>query len=111
MPTGYGIEASRRTKRNGHEDKEERIAEKQVSFSTDRRENQGVRRLAGRNARPAACLGQGSRSRSRRGVEMERGSGVVSRRNDLHRRDLQEHREDDLRQRRGFEGSFAPLQL
>ena len=29
---------------------------------------------------------------------MERGSGVVARRIDLHRRDLQERREDDLRQ-------------
>ncbi len=28
---------------------------------------------------------------------MERGSGVVARRIDLHRRDLQERREDDLR--------------
>ncbi len=32
---------------------------------------------------------------------MERGSGVVARRNHLHRRDLQERREDDLRQRGG----------
>ena len=30
---------------------------------------------------------------------------------DLHRRDLQERREDDLRQRGGSEGSFGPLQL
>ena len=30
---------------------------------------------------------------------MERRSGVVARRIDLHRRDLQERREDDLRQR------------
>ena len=29
---------------------------------------------------------------------MERGSGVVARRNHLHRRDVQEGREDDLRQ-------------
>src|SRR5229473_5576520 len=96
-------------KRNGHE--EERVAEKQVSFSADRRENQGARRLAGQDAQPAPYLGQGSRSRSRRGVEVERGSGVVARRIDLHRRDLQERREDDLRQRGGSEGSFGSLQL
>ena len=30
---------------------------------------------------------------------MARGSGVVARRIDLHRRDLQEHREDDLRKK------------
>ena len=34
---------------------------------------------------------------------MERRSGVVARRTDLHRRDLQERREDDLRQRGGSE--------
>jgi len=45
-----------------------------------------------------------------RGVEVERGSGVVARRIDLHRRDLLERREDDLRQRGGSEGSFGPLQ-
>jgi hypothetical protein len=96
-------------KRNGHE--EERVAEKQVSFSAYRRENQGARRLAGQDAQLAPYLSQGSRSRSRRGVEVERGSGVVARRIDLHRRDLQERREDDLRQRGGSEGSFGPLQL
>ena len=36
---------------------------------------------------------------------MERGSGVVARRIDLDRRDLQERREDDLRQGGGSEGS------
>src|SRR6516165_9117527 len=79
-------------RRNGHE--EERVAEKQVSFSADRCENQGARRLAGQDAQPAAYLGQRSRSRSRRRVEVERGSGVVARRIDLHRRDLQDRRED-----------------
>src|SRR5262245_38794669 len=96
-------------KRNAHE--EERVAEKQVSFSADRRENQGARRLAGQDAQPAPYLSQESRSRSGRGVEVERGSGVVARWNDLHRRDVQERREDDLRQRGGSEGSFGPLQL
>src|SRR5215831_18289320 len=95
-------------RRNGRE--EERVAEKQVSFSADRRENQGARRLAGQDAQPAAYPSQRSRSRSRRRVEVERGSGVVARRIDLHRRDLQERREDDLRQRGGSEGSFTPLQ-
>ena len=50
-----------------------------------------------RDAQPAPWLGQGSRSRSRRGVEVERSSGVVARRNHLYRRDVQEWREDDLR--------------
>ena len=36
---------------------------------------------------------------------MERCSGVVSRRDDLHRRDVQERGEDDLRQGRLAEGS------
>src|SRR5438105_2931 len=89
--------------RQGNEHEEERDAEKRVSLSADRRENQGARRLAGEDARPPAYLGQGGRSRSGRGVEVERGSGVVARRIDLHRRDLQEHCEDDLRQRGGSE--------
>jgi len=100
---------TRERKRNEYE--EERVTEKQVSFSADRRENQGARRLAGQDAQPAPYLSQGSRSRSCRGVEMERGSGVVARRIDLHRRNLQERREDDLLQRGGSEGSFGPLQL
>src|SRR5262245_62667341 len=103
------MKASEPKRRNGRE--EERVAEKQASFSADRRENQGAGRLAGQDAQSAAYLGQASRSRSRRGVEVERGSGVVARRIDLHRRDLQERGEDDLRQRGGSEGSLAPLQL
>src|SRR5262245_55513936 len=109
MRRGMGRGHRKMYQENGHE--EERLAEKQVSVSADRRENQGARRLAGQDAQPAAYLNQASRSRSRRGVEVERGSGVVARRVDLHRRDLQERREDDLRQRRGSEGSFTPLQL
>src|SRR5678815_2412885 len=50
------------------------------------------------------------RPRSGRGVEVEY-PGVVSRRIDLHRRDLQERREDDLRQGRLTQGPLAPLQL
>src|SRR6476469_5766237 len=60
-----------------------RHGEEQVSCSADRRQDQGARRLAGRDARPAPCVGQGSRSRSRRGVEVERSSDVVPRRNAL----------------------------
>ena len=40
-----------------------------------------------------------------------RGVPVWSRRNYLHRRDLQEHRKDDLRQRGGSRGPFPSLQL
>src|SRR5438445_12232916 len=90
---------------------EKRVAGKQVSFAADRCENQGARRLAGQDAQPAPWLDQGSRSRSRRGVEVERSSGLVARWIDLHRRDLQERREDDLRKRGGSKGSFGPLQL
>src|SRR5215813_5523612 len=58
------IKASR-LKRNGYEEErvaDERIADKQVSFSADRRENQGARRLARRDAQPGPYPGQGSRS-------------------------------------------------
>src|SRR5262249_35273334 len=82
-----------------------------VSTSDDRRKDQGAGRLAREDARPAPHLDQASRPRGGRGVEVERGSGVVARRIDLHRRNLQERREDDLRQRGGSEGSFGPLQL
>ena len=42
-------------------------------------------------------------------MKVARGSGVVSRRNDLQRRDSQERREDVLPQRGCCEGSFGPL--
>src|SRR4029450_12968410 len=58
---------------------EERVAEQQVSFSSDRRENQGARRLAGQDAQPAPYLGQGSRSRRRPGGEGGGGAGLVAR--------------------------------
>src|SRR5207247_10474079 len=77
------IKASGLRRRNGHE--EERVAAKQVSFSADRRENQGARRLAGQGGQPAAYLREWSRSRSGRGVAWERGSGRVARRVDLAR--------------------------
>src|SRR5262249_30218915 len=77
------VEGSKSNGWHFHED--ERVAEEQVSFSADRRENQGARRLAGQGAQPAPYVGQGSRSRGRRGVEVARRSGVVARRTDLHR--------------------------
>ena len=42
---------------------------------------------------------------------MARGSCVVARRDHLYRRDLQECREDDLREGRVSEGSGGPFQL
>jgi hypothetical protein len=101
---------TKRTERKKHHEKE-RVSERKVSISDDRREDRGAGRLAGQDALPAPHIDQASRPRSRRGVEVERGSGVVSRRIDLHRRDVQERREDDLRQRGGSEGSFGRLQL
>src|SRR5262249_15057406 len=94
---------------NGHE--EERVAEQHVSFSADRRENQGARRLAGQEAPPAPCPGEGGRSPRPRGGGEEGRSGGVPPRTGLHGRDVQERREDDLRQGRGPERSFAALQL
>src|SRR5215831_17994045 len=64
----------------------ERVAGEPVSFAADRREDQGAGRLAGRDAEPSPCPSQGSRCRSRRGVEVTRGSGVGARRDYLHRR-------------------------
>src|SRR6185503_4021422 len=87
--------------RNNHHE-EERISEGKVSISADRREDQGAWRLAGQDALPDPHIDQASRPRGGRGVEVERGSGVVARWIDLHGRDLQERREDDLRQRRGL---------
>src|SRR3989454_6290387 len=92
-------------RRNRHE--EERVAEKQVSFSADRRENQGARRLAGEDAQPAPYLIQRSRSPSRRGGGVEGGSGGGARRSDLHRRDVQKSREEDPRPKGRSEGSFG----
>src|SRR5438093_10993554 len=85
------------TERKKHHE-EERVSERKVSVSDDRREDQGAGRLAGQDALPAPHIDQASRLRGGRGVEVERGSGVVSRRIDLHRRDVQERREDDLLQ-------------
>ena len=52
-------------------------------------------------------LVKASRSRRRGGMEMARRSDLVPRRNDLHRRNLQERGEDDLRQGCSPEGSFG----
>lgn len=43
--------------------------------------------------------------------EVERGAGVVTRRTDLHWRDVQDRREADLRQGCITEGPFRPFQL
>jgi hypothetical protein len=90
---------------------EDRPAQGRVSISADRREDQGVGRLAGRDAISDPGSDQAGRPRRRRGVEVEGCSGVVSQRADLHRRDVQERREDDLLQGRLAEGPFGPLQL
>ena len=58
---------------------------RRLSLSADRCENQGAERLAGRDARSGPNSHQAGRPRSGRGVEVERGSGVVARRNHLHR--------------------------
>src|SRR5579859_1281278 len=78
-----------------------RFSGRKIAVSDDRREDQGSGRLAGRAARPAPRPDQASRARGDRRVEMERGSGVVSSRNDLHRRELQKRRQDDLCQGSG----------
>jgi Tol biopolymer transport system component len=65
----------------------------------------------GRDAIPAPRPDQASRPRSGREVEVERGPGVVTRRTDLHRRDVQDRREADLLQGRITEGPFRPFQL
>jgi Domain of unknown function (DU1801) len=80
---------TKRTERKKHHE-EERVSEGKVSISDDRREDRGAGRLAGQDALPAPHIDQASRPRSRRGVEVERGSSVVSRRIDLHRRDVQD---------------------
>src|SRR5712692_2863227 len=67
------------TERKKHHE-EERVSERKVSISDDRREDQGAGRLAGQDALPAPHIDQASRPRRDRGVEVERGSGVVSRR-------------------------------
>jgi hypothetical protein len=59
------------------------------SLPADRRANHGAERLAGRDARAGPEAHQGSRPRGGRGVEVARGSGVVARRDRLHRRDVQ----------------------
>src|SRR3954447_15921222 len=96
---------------NRHE--EGGVAEDQLSqsISVDRRANQGAGRLAGEDAQPHSRFDKESRSGGGRGVEVERSAGVVARRIDLHRRDLQERREDDVRKRGVPEGSLEPLQL
>ena len=54
--------------------------------------------MEGQNARSDPISHQTGRPRSGRRVEVERGSGLVARRNHMYRRDLQECREDDFRE-------------
>ena len=68
-----------KTRKNGQEGKA------RPSLSADRCENQGAARLAGRHARSDPNSHQAGRPRGCRGVEVERGPGVVARRNNLHR--------------------------
>ena len=62
-----------------------RRRKRRPSLSADRCENQGAARLAGRHARSDPNSHQAGRPRGCRGVEVERGPGVVARRNNLHR--------------------------
>src|SRR5438128_12596116 len=94
MPNASRKKQKERERKKHHE--EERVSERKVSISDDRREDQGAGRLAGQDALTAPHIDQASRPRGGRGVEVERGSGVVSRRIDLHRRDVQERRGADL---------------
>src|SRR6266851_4863760 len=82
-----------------------------IPFSADRREDQGTGRLEGRDALPCPRSHQTGCPPSGRGVEVERRSGLVSRWNNLHRRDLQERREADVRQGRFAQGPFRTIQL
>src|SRR3989442_8950498 len=81
------IKASGLRRRNGHE--EERVAEKQVSFSADRRENQRARRLAGLDAQPAPSLNPTNNHPERRGTVVEEGLAVGRGQNDPRRPDVQ----------------------
>src|SRR6058998_3821288 len=95
---------------------EELRAEGRVSISADRRKDQGTGRLAGQDPLQASRPNQTGRPRRGRGVEVEkafssRGSGVVSPRSDLHRRDVQERRETYVLQGGFAERSFGTVQL
>src|SRR5438128_1136815 len=95
---------------------EELRAGGRVSISADRRKDQRTGRLAGQDPLQASRPDQTGRSRGGRGVEVEkafssRGSGVVSPRSDLHRRDVQERCETHVLQRGLAEGPFGTVQL
>src|SRR2546427_13004765 len=93
MPNVSRKKQKERERKKLHE--EERVSERKVSISDDRREDQGAGRLAGQDALTAPHIDQARRPRGGRGGGVERGSGVGSRRIDLHRRDVQERRGDD----------------
>src|SRR3989475_12153224 len=94
MPNVSRKKQKERERKKLHE--EERVSERKVSISDDRREDRGAGRLAGEDALPAPHIDQASRPPGGRGVEVERGFGVGSRRIDLHPRDVQENRENEL---------------
>src|SRR5438270_1408750 len=82
----------------GCHDMMKRTSQERRSLSAHRREDRRAERLARRDSLSATRSDQGGGPWSGGRVEMERGSGLVTRRIDLHRRDLQERR--DLLQRR-----------
>src|SRR2546427_9377933 len=97
MPNVSRKKQKERERKKLHE--EERVSERKVSISDDRREDQGAGRLAGEDALPAPPNYQANRPPGSRGGGMGRGFGVGSRRVDLHPGNVQERREDDLFQR------------
>src|SRR5437667_12909513 len=78
------------------EEEERRVAESRVTIALDRREDQGAGRLARRGTFPDPLPDQGGRPRSCRRMEVAGRPGLVPRRTDMHRRDLQERREADV---------------
>src|SRR3954468_8329846 len=88
-----------------------RAPEKHERFRADRQENRGARRLAGRDIEENAQAHQGGGPGGGGGVEVHGHSRLVARRDALHRRVLQGHREADLRQGRFVEGPGEALQL
>ena len=86
--TQYNVGAQTRRTANSLWHEEDRLEERRISRSAHRCENRVAGRLARRDAIPAPRPDQASRPRSGRRVEVERGSGLVARRNHMYRRDL-----------------------
>src|SRR5688500_4431056 len=81
------------------------------SLQTNRCPHQRTRRLARQDTRPRPRPHQASRSGSCRGMEVAGSACLVARRHYLHRRDLQECRQNDFRQRRFVKGSCGTFQF